>query len=169
MDDIINTILLYIDNYDVFYTLLTRFPYSGKIPKSVINYKDKYMGETFLHDACAKDHNDIVQLMIKSGADIEVMNRYGDRPLCHACWNGHFEVVKTLIEHDVDLNVENVPYKVTPIFHACRGGNLEIVRILIENGANVNFGTRNISTPLSLAQTIQNDEIATLLIQNGAN
>lgn len=56
---------------------------------------------------CAADngHADIVELLLKHGADIEYHEENGLTALHRACYVGHVEAAKTLVKHGAPINV----------------------------------------------------------------
>jgi len=67
------------------------------------------MNYTALHWAAATGHNDIVELLLHSGADPNVLTTNGDSPLHLATFKGHSLVVATLLKEEwkVDVDVRN--------------------------------------------------------------
>jgi hypothetical protein len=61
------------------------------------------------------------------------VNAMEDYALCSAAENGHFEIVKFLLENGANVNVLD-DYSLR---WAARNGHFEIVKFLLENGANV--------------------------------
>ena len=64
--------------------------------------------------------------------------------------NGFVEIVKLLIEKNVDLEVENMD-KLRPIHYACRNGFVEIVKLLIEKNVDLEAENVNKSRPIHYA------------------
>lgn len=89
--------------------------------------------DTPLHLAATFELPDIMMLLIKSGAQLNVLNREGYTPLGSAICGNHNESAKILLENGADVNVpdsENLLYNA--IIH-----NTEMVPILLKAGANV--------------------------------
>jgi ankyrin repeat protein len=55
-----------------------------------------------------------------------------------ACANGHFEIVKLLVESKATVNFLNESNN-TPLHWACLNGRLDIVNFLLENKADPNL------------------------------
>ena len=62
---------------------------------------------------------------------------YGLTALVNASANGHFEIVKYLLQNGADVNA-TCKYKETTLKVASKKGHLEIVKYLVENGADEN-------------------------------
>ena len=86
-----------------------------------------------------------------------------------ACFEGHIEVVKLLLEHGAPLNSPTC----APLCGACRSGNTEIARFLIDQGADVNLSSalnRYLCTsPLAAASRCGIVELVEYLIDKGAD
>lgn len=66
-------------------------------------------GNTALHEAALNGHLDIVKLLIKNGADVNMQSfeMFKDTPLIDASANGHLDVVKYLLSHGADPTICN--------------------------------------------------------------
>lgn len=73
--------------------------------------------------------------MIKSGANVNQKDNE-KTPLTTACYLGHLDIVKILIENKADTN--QADGNETPLTAACYLGQLSVVEKLIEHGADVN-------------------------------
>ncbi|XP_069813793.1 oxysterol-binding protein-related protein 1 isoform X2 [Dendropsophus ebraccatus] len=65
------------------------------------------MGWTPLHLACYFGHTEVVDDLLKAGADINVLNDMGDTPLHRAAFTGRKELVMLLLESNADTTVIN--------------------------------------------------------------
>ncbi len=117
--------------------------------------RTKWTGESPLHAATKHGHNEIAELLIAHGADVDVKRgiEVSSWGLKHGTWpeTDHEKVRGT-----------------TPLHIAAREGHLEIVQLLLAHGADVDtiddFG-RN---PLNVAATEGYTEVAMYLARNGA-
>ncbi|XP_019647802.1 PREDICTED: death-associated protein kinase dapk-1-like [Branchiostoma belcheri] len=66
-----------------------------------------WFGVTLLHVACSGGHDEVVELLIKNQADLNVTNKNGDTGLHVACRWGHDKVVELLIRNRADLLITN--------------------------------------------------------------
>lgn len=88
---------------------------------------------TILHDMAQKGFLDKAGLLIKYGADINVIDEaYQSTPLGMAARWGHADMVKYLIKHGADVNKAGAPWA-TPLAWAKKKGYPEIEEILINN------------------------------------
>ena len=119
-----------------------------------------YAGDTALHVAAAAWRADLVRRLIALGADTNVANRLGARPL-HAAANGDPDAARwdpraqaatiaELIARGADPNaVDNNGS--TPLHKAIRTRCAAAAEALIIGGADPTVPTRNGSTPMRLA------------------
>ncbi|XP_071573914.1 ankyrin repeat and KH domain-containing protein 1 isoform X4 [Temnothorax nylanderi] len=124
--------------------------------------------DTALTLACAGGHEDLVELLLSRGADIEHRDKKGFTPLILAATAGHQKVVEILLNHGADIEAQSERTKDTPLSLACSGGRYEVVELLLNRGANKEH--RNVSdyTPLSLAASGGYVNIIKLLLSHGA-
>lgn len=75
---------------------------------------------------------DIIRLIIKAGAEININNSY---PLRSAVLQNRLDVVKELINAGADVTANDNEALIT----ACKNKNYEIAKLLLESGANPNY------------------------------
>ncbi|XP_062555858.1 ankyrin repeat and KH domain-containing protein mask-like isoform X3 [Armigeres subalbatus] len=124
--------------------------------------------DTALTLACAGGHEELVELLISRGANIEHKDKKGFTPLILAATAGHEKVVETLLRHGAEMEAQSERTKDTPLSLACSGGRYEVVELLLNMNANREH--RNVSdyTPLSLAASGGYVNIIKLLLSHGA-
>lgn len=121
-----------------------------------------------LHFALANDHNEIAQLLIREGADVNQPNQYGDTPLHSAARRLRVIPLKAILRAGANVDQMNRGGS-TPLHLAASGGFTENVRHLIEAGADVNKPADLGRTPLFLAAVSGEEAIVEMLIQAGAD
>ena len=82
---------------------------------------------------------------------------------------GDLEALKVHLSNEADLNAQDPQAGLTALSWAVLAGEIEIVEHLIRAGVDVNGKNREDTTPLHEAGFMGQDEIAALLLQNGAN
>ncbi|CAJ0574622.1 unnamed protein product, partial [Mesorhabditis spiculigera] len=104
-----------------------------KEQKESIDYKQKL--NTSLAIAAESGHVDVVELLMKHGADpnTEVDHRTA---LMKACKHGFRDVAAYLMEHGADVNRLSSNNDMTALILASGGGFKEIVELLLKHGAN---------------------------------
>ena len=76
---------------------------------------------------------------------MSAVDNYGGTIFHSACYGGHLEIVKLLIDVGTDMNsVNNIGR--TPLHFACSRGN--IVKLLTDNGSEVNAVGNGADTPI---------------------
>ncbi|MEG4035399.1 ankyrin repeat domain-containing protein [Microcoleus sp. S36b_A4] len=115
-----------------------------------------------LHNAAKIGFKELVQQLIKDGANVAIRDDYRRTPLHYATTK---EVAALLMR---DINAIDQSGN-TPLHLAVDRGSQDIAELLIANGARVNVRNANGQTPLYRAIAIGHNEIAALLINNGTD
>lgn len=90
-------------------------------------------GNTPLHVAVSKEHQDIVELLLNaSGIDINIQNNQGNTPLHISISKGNEELVRLLLSKGAKINIENKDGK-TPLDNAKQSNKEKIIEILAEH------------------------------------
>ncbi|XP_044729552.1 serine/threonine-protein phosphatase 6 regulatory ankyrin repeat subunit A-like [Chrysoperla carnea] len=164
--------------------------------KAEVNATHKY-GLTPLHTAVIKGNKEIVNLLIKNKAKVNAKSDHGT-PLQLAMIIAHLEILKFLIAKGADINVvdnkmvkpavlagnkdivetllKTKPHinikdpEYAELLHsAIIKGHTHLVKYFIKKGFDVNSNNFLNVTPLYIAAGIDQEEIAEILITNGAN
>ena len=134
--------------------------------KSEVGYICEY---TPLIAACESGNNELVEFLIKEGADVNKSGCvYKMTPLIVATIKNNFNVVKELIH--CNINSSGSFYKVSPLTMACMVGDVELVKLLIKYSADVHKSEDFlVGTALAFACHKGYNEIAKLLINSKAD
>ncbi|XP_058449295.1 ankyrin-1-like, partial [Malaya genurostris] len=112
-------------------------------------------GDTPLHRAALHGNREIVDLLLREGADFSVKNNEGYSPENLARNNNHNDVVE-LLQSTKDL------------FIAIEGSNILEVKNCISRGAYIDAKDKDGKTPLHWAARKNQEEIFNILLKNGA-
>ncbi|KAK3593652.1 hypothetical protein CHS0354_025541 [Potamilus streckersoni] len=132
-------------------------------------------GFTPLYMASQEGHAEVVTFLLNNGANQSLATVDGFTPLAVALQQGHERVVTVLLEHDTKGKVR------LPALHiAAKKDDTKSAALLLQNEQNnvdlqtkvgglVNDTTKSGFTPLHIAAHYGNVNVATLLIQKGAD
>jgi ankyrin repeat protein len=124
-----------------------------------------------LFEACAAGRLEVVRgLVDQSPAQVNAWAPDGFQPLGLACFFGHKEIAKLLLERSAEVNSPSRnPLKVQPLNSAAAAQNLDIARLLLDHGADPNARQGEDFTPLHAAG--QNGQVGMIrrLLERGAN
>ena len=131
------------------------------------NYKSK-SGMTVLMAATDQYmyNTHLISLLIKYGANVNTVSKYGESALYYASKHGHKDIVSLLINNGADVNIGNADGNNQPIWAAAYKGHLDIVKLLVNEGANINFSKYE---PIAWAAKEGHVDIVNYLIENGAD
>ncbi|KAF8773974.1 Serine/threonine-protein phosphatase 6 like protein [Argiope bruennichi] len=142
--------------------------------------------DTPLHLAAITDNYEVVEELIKAGANVQVWNLAQNTPLHIAVLHCNRKVIESslymkkkrhdklivqkLIQAGADVNCIN-KFNETTLFRAVETGDFEIVQILLTSGANANICDNNSISCLHIAlfKLHPNHKLIEELIKYGAN
>ena len=87
-------------------------------------------------------HDDVIELLLERGANVEGLFDYRGRLLHRASADGRTEVVRMVLRRKADVNVKG-DMQWTPLHFALSHGYLEVVKLLVERKANVSAQVRD--------------------------
>lgn len=85
---------------------------------------------TPLMEAASAGHNEIIELLIKHGADVNATSSSGNTPLMYACAGGHVNAVRLLLEHGANVEDHNENGH-TPLMEAASAGHVAVAEVRI--------------------------------------
>lgn len=111
-----------------------------------------------------------VRNALKSGEDVNALDRDGRTPLFQAIVDGNFEIAKELMQHGANVNARDRSLE-TPLHFAAREQQVKLAQLLLENGAEVNAVDSNGNTPLFRAVFDSQDQgdMIKLLLRHSAD
>ena len=124
----------------------------------------------------AQNNEDMVRLLIKTGADVNAESDLEDEfpnALQAAAFNSPentTSIVQLLLDSGANVNAQPGGKYITALRAAVYGGNQAVVQLLIDNGADINahFGAIY-GTALQGAAWLGAEDMARLLLKNGAD
>ncbi|CAG9997130.1 unnamed protein product [Clonostachys byssicola] len=96
-------------------------------------------------------HEEVLGLLIGSGADINHRDIFGFSPLYHACKKEETGLIEILLNLGADINQKTTPHGLTPLMEACCKPSKEPVEVLLREGADTSPVNPHGLTALSLA------------------
>lgn len=91
-----------------------------------------------LQKAVIKGRDSIAELLVENGADVYIVDDYGNNILHLAAQSGHASLISFGLSHCVNVNATNVAGE-TPLHVAIEHDYVEIVDMLIRSGADMEF------------------------------
>ena len=136
-----------------------------------VNIVDESNGYTALIKASEMGRTQLVNTLLKAGADVNFKNFHGRTALMNAASMGHVEVVKALLKAGAKVNDEGGPLNgdSCPLILAVGSRNAEIVKILLNAGAYASFRAGGGVTAQTVAERMNEPEIAAILAKAEAD
>jgi ankyrin repeat protein len=126
-------------------------------------------GMTALHWAVQRNDLDMTNLLLGAGADVQVTNRIGVRPLYLAAVNGNAAIIGRLLDAGDDANAVLTGEAETVLMLTSYTGNADAVKLLIERGADVNAQQIRGQTALMWAAAEGHSAVIKQLLASGAD
>ena len=121
----------------------------------------------------SSEFREIVKLLLMAKANPSACTEAN--PLAHfdllpyAAMLGDVEIVKLLLESNINLEIKNNENNLTPLHFATIYGHAPVVQLLLNAGANLESRNNEDETPLHCAATKGHAKIVGLLLDKGAN
>ena len=94
-------------------------------------------GHTPLMEAASAGHCSVARILLEFGAGINThSNEFKESALTLACYKGHLEMVRFLLEAGADQEHKTDEMH-TALMEASMDGHVEVVRLLLDSGAQV--------------------------------
>ncbi|XP_063903892.1 uncharacterized protein LOC135123297 [Zophobas morio] len=117
--------------------------------------------------ACENGNLKIVDCFVKSGVDINCVNKFNEAPLYIASQNGHEKVVEYLATGGAEINRANNNGWI-PLHAASFNGHEKVVEYLATVGAEINRADKNGWAALYIASTMGHEKVVEYLATVGA-
>jgi L-ascorbate metabolism protein UlaG (beta-lactamase superfamily) len=141
-------------------------------PDPCENNKSCTCGPNFmtpLHFACQVGKPELVEVLLSSGAKVNLFNADGMTPLHCAVKSGNIEIVKMLIDHGAFLNVREKQQGSTELHFAAAMGYGDIASFLAEKGSCPEMKDHCGKTPLDYAFYYGQKQIGYEMLAAGGN
>jgi ankyrin repeat protein len=132
-----------------------------------VDDRDK-SGRTSLYIACQDGNEKIVNLLLQSGANVNIAANNGSTPLHAASLNSYVTLVQLLLKRGAKINAA-ASHGITPLHSACWNGHDEVVEELIRCEANLNVLANDGCTSLYVASRNNHNRVVKLLLDAGAD
>lgn len=138
-------------------------------PKIDVNACTSATGDTPLTRAVSFNHPAATKLLLRHGANPNVLTGAGQSPLSLAVKLQNAEVVTELLRHSADA-VLQLPLDGQTVLHqaVCAANSEGIVRLLLRRGVNADVRNRQGRTPLDEAVLLGHEGAAEVLLEGGA-
>ena len=124
--------------------------------------------DVWAHLASRSGHVEVVQCLVKHGADPTAQDKDGWTPLHSVSQEGQVEVAQFLIKHGADVTAQDKDLR-TPLHSASQEGHVEVARFLVENRADATAQDKDGWTPLHWASEEGHMEVAQFLVEHGVD
>ena len=121
---------------------------------------------TALHFAARIGDLKFAKHCIKSGTDVNKRDKYGNTPLYYATVNGHFEIVKLLLEAGADNNYVPYNWDSNPLDIAINKGHSKIAIEILKHSCNRNYKDCYGNSPLHNAVRKGNLNIVNFIMKH---
>ena len=121
-----------------------------------------------MHAAASNKHQDVIELLIRAGAEVDSRDKNQITPLLAAVMKGHISVVRQLLESSANRDATDKNSR-NALYFAMTCGSLNIVKFFV-NTSNVNDAEQLWGfTPMHTAANLGNLDLVTLLLTYGGS
>lgn len=121
---------------------------------------------TSLHLAVSSQYTEVIEALLKKGADVEAFDADGDPPLQWAVHKGDLNSVKVLLRYGAQINRQNPSSGETVLHWAVKCGHISVTELLLANGADTSLIDVDTVTKITNA-TEDNFDICRALVVTG--
>ncbi|KDO19201.1 hypothetical protein SPRG_15644 [Saprolegnia parasitica CBS 223.65] len=116
-------------------------------------------GDAALHWAAYEGHGSVIELLLRHGASVDIVNTFGNTPLHWAAWGGRVQAAIFLLDAGANIGRQNNDGD-TPLHFAAREDRAAVVRLLLDREADAGL------PPYALARERGHASILRLLDQH---
>ncbi|MGL5725366.1 ankyrin repeat domain-containing protein [Cetobacterium sp.] len=133
------------------------------------NYRiEKLKSSTALILLSIEENEEIIELLLKYGANPNIKADDGSTPLIVASANGNLETAKLLLEYGANPNIK-ADDGTTALIIGAEYQQIEIIKLLLKYGADSNIKDNNGTTALIFSTEVKYREMVKLLLEHGSN
>jgi len=131
--------------------------------------RNNYTNKDLLN-AIMKNNFTLIKKIVKNGINLNDNEAIEKSPLYLACMKGNYKIAQFLIDNGANVNIiyENATCKKPLIMAAASTGKIDFVGFLIKNGVDVDAVSNKNRTALIIASCKGYEDIARILLENGA-
>eukprot|EP00118_Oscarella_pearsei_P009022 m.49460 g.49460 ORF g.49460 m.49460 type:complete len:1662 (+) comp33992_c0_seq1:255-5240(+) len=141
---------------------------AGNPPPPPPPQRDDVSLDEMLSLACRQGKQEIAELLLDSGAQVNHRNKNGNTPLLEACSQDHVLLAGVLLDRGADIDAATDTTNDSALTWACTLGNDRIVRLLLHRRAGVEHRTKDGCTALMFAALAGHVDVAELLLDYSA-
>lgn len=130
--------------------------------------RDDSNSGTALLLAASHQHLEMVRVLAKHGATIDVFSDKGVSPLSFAAMYDNVNIAAVLIQHGADVDLLD-PRGWTVLMDAAEADSVKVAQLLIKRGANLDIQDPQRETAIMKAVFYNKIEVFRLLLRSGAN
>ena len=138
------------------------------ITRADCNVNGVFAGHTALQAASQNGHLEVLRLLLRSGADLELEDKDGDRAVHHAAFGDEPGVMEVIAAAGSDLNARN-KRRQTALHIAVNKGHVGVVKMLLSLGCHPSLQDSEGDTPLHDAISKKRDDMLALLLDHSAD
>ncbi|RWS13087.1 E3 ubiquitin-protein ligase mind-bomb-like protein [Dinothrombium tinctorium] len=127
-----------------------------------------FASHTALQAASQNGHLEVIKILLKYNADVEIEDKDGDRAVHHAAFGDEPGVIEALARAGADLNARN-KRRQTPMHIAVNKGHVGVVKSLLELGCHPSLQDSEGDTALHDAISKKRDDMLSLLLDHNAD
>jgi len=135
-----------------------------------VNAKERDFGKTPLCVAAIDMDTEAIDILLKSGARVNLATDSGGTPLMSACGMSDkpnaLDVIELLLDSGAEVNARSNNGR-TPLIIAAYAGNIRVVEALLKRGANYKICSNKGETALTAARKYGHSNVAQLLLDAG--
>ncbi|XP_052902764.1 E3 ubiquitin-protein ligase mind-bomb isoform X2 [Anopheles moucheti] len=137
-------------------------------PVVKVDVNGVFAGHTALQAASQNGHLEVIEILLRHSADVEIEDKDGDRAVHHAAFGDEPGVMGMLAKAGADLNARN-KRRQTALHIAVNKGHFNVVKTLLELNCHPSLQDSEGDTPLHDAISKEHDNMLALLLDNGAD